>query len=265
VSGDLDLLVEAAREAGEIALKRRAAGLTVTYKPGDATPVSDADLAVDAFLAERLLPARPGYGWLSEETTDDPVRLECSRIFLVDPIDGTRAYVKGRPWFCVSIAVVEDGRPIVGVVHAPELGETFTAELGGGAYRNGAPIAPSLADAVEGARMLGDAPMFSHPAWPIPWPAMTIETRNSIAYRLCLVADGRFDAALAPAGKSDWDLAAADLIVNEAGGFVSDVRGRPFRFNGPSARQHGVVCAAPGLAPLILERLKPIEWPAPTA
>lgn len=261
MTADLELIVAAARQAGDIALKRRAEGLQVWSKPGD-TPVTNADMEVDAFLGETLLRARPDYGWLSEETADDLARLQRQRLFVVDPIDGTRAYLKGRPWFAVSIAVVEHGRPIAGVVHAPELQETYVATAGGGARLNGEPIAPSPADSVEGCAMLGDRAMFGHPAWPNPWPPMRIETRNSIAYRLCLVASGAFDAAIAPSGKADWDLAAADLIVHEAGGVLCDLRGRTFTYNRPEAQQQMLVCAAPALAPLILDHVAPIQIPS---
>jgi myo-inositol-1(or 4)-monophosphatase len=123
---DLDLILDAAREAGELALKARAGGLKVWSKDGG-SPVTDADLAVDALLKERLRAARPDYGWLSEETVDDPARLTTTRQFVVDPIDGTVAFMKNKPWFAVSVAVVEDGRPIAGVVHAPALSETYAA------------------------------------------------------------------------------------------------------------------------------------------
>jgi myo-inositol-1(or 4)-monophosphatase len=260
VKDDLDLILAAALEAGEIALKRREEGLKIWTKPGD-SPVTNADMEVDSYLTRRLIGARPDYGWLSEETADEPARLEKRRLFVVDPIDGTRAYAKGRPWFAVSVAVVEDGRPVAGVVHAPELKETFTAVRGGGARLNGLPIVPSDCSVVEGCAMLGDKGMFAHPAWPTPWPAMRIESRNSIAYRLCLVASGAFDAAVAPSGKSDWDLAAADLIVSEAGAVICDMRGRPFVYNRPVPQQAGLICAAPALAPLILNHVAPIEWP----
>jgi myo-inositol-1(or 4)-monophosphatase len=260
VNDDLDLILAAALEAGEIALKRREEGLKIWTKPGD-SPVTNADMEVDSYLTRRLIGARPDYGWLSEETADEPARLEKRRLFVVDPIDGTRAYAKGRPWFAVSVAVVEDGRPVAGVVHAPELKETFVAVRGGGARLNGLPIAPSERSVVEGCAMLGDKGMFAHPAWPTPWPPMRIESRNSIAYRLCLVASGAFDAAVAPSGKSDWDLAAADLIASEAGAVICDMRGRPFVYNRPAPQQAGLICAAPALAPLILDHVAPIEWP----
>jgi myo-inositol-1(or 4)-monophosphatase len=260
MTSDLELIVQAALEGGDIALRRRDEGLEVWNKPGD-SPVSSADLEVDGFLAERLLGRRADYGWLSEETADNEDRLGKRRLFVVDPIDGTRAYIKGRPWFAVSIAIVEGGRPVAGVVHAPELRETFVAEAGGGATLNGKPIAPSGRSALEGMAMLGDKALFAHPSWPTPWPAMRIESRNSIAYRLCLVASGAFDAAFAPSGKSDWDLAAADLIATEAGAVICDVKGRPFVYNRPVPKQAGLVCAGPALAPLILEHLAPIQWP----
>ena len=218
---DLSLIVETALAAGEVARRMRTAGLTTTYK-ADNTPVTDADLAVDALIKQALRAARPDYGWLSEETADDTARLTCRRLFVVDPIDGTRAYLKGRPWWGVSIAVVEDGAAVAGVLHAPDRSETYVATLAGGARLNDQPIQASRTGVVEGCAMLGDPPMFQHPAWPTPWPPMRVESRNSVAYRLCSVASGEFDATLALSSKSEWDLAAAGLIAQEAGCLVTD-------------------------------------------
>lgn len=257
---DLALIEAAAREVGVEARRLKAQGLKVWSKAGG-SPVTNADIAVDGLLKAMLGEARPDYGWLSEETADDPARLAKRRLFVVDPIDGTAAFFKEKPWWSVSIAVVEDGRPVAGVVHAPDLDETFVAMVGGGAFLNGALIAASDSGAVEGCRMLGDAPMFRHPAWREPWPPMTIETRNSIAYRLCLVADGRFDAALALSGKSEWDLAAADLICAEAGAVSTDHKGRAFAYNRVNPRVPSLVGAAPALHPLILERVRHIDLP----
>ena len=260
MQSDLALVEAAAREVGRVAQRMKAQGLKVWSKDGG-SPVTNADIAVDTLLREQLGAARPDYGWLSEETADDEARLARSRLFVVDPIDGTVAFFKERPWWAVSIAVVEDGRPVVGVVHAPELDETFVAIAGGGAFLNGERIAASGCDGVEGCAMLGDAQMFRHPAWPRPWPEMRIETRNSIAYRMCLVADGRFDAALALTAKSEWDLAAADLICREAGAVVTDHKGRSYGYNKPSPQEPSLVCAAPALHPLILDRVRHIERP----
>ncbi|MDB5429764.1 MAG: 3(2),5-bisphosphate nucleotidase CysQ [Caulobacter sp.] len=255
---DLAAIVAIARAAGELALNMRRNGLTTRAKPGG-SPVTDADEAVDAQLADHLGQLNPDYGWLSEETADDPARLTKRRLYVVDPIDGTVAFMKGRPWWCVSIAVVENGQPILGVLHAPEPGETYTAIVGQGAFLNGQPIRPAATADLAGCRMLGDAKMFGHPAWPKPWPAMRIETRNSIAYRMALVAAGTFDAALALSAKNEWDLAAADLICREAGAWCTDHRGRSFSYNRPNPRMPSLVCAAPALAPLILERVSPID------
>ena len=254
---DLELIAAAAQAAGELAVTFRGRGLTVEYKDGN-SPVSNADLAADDLLTAMLRTARPNYGWLSEETADNPDRLACPRLFVVDPIDGTRAYVRDRPWWSVSIAVVEGSRPTAGVVFAPDVAETYTAIAGRGAWLNGQPIQASDTEVLEGSGMVGDIRMFQHPAWPTPWPEMRVESRNSTAYRMCLVAAGAFDGALALVRKSDWDLAAADLIASEAGAFVGDHRGRPFAYNRPEPWQPSLVCAAPRLAPLILDRVRHI-------
>jgi myo-inositol-1(or 4)-monophosphatase len=257
---DLELITQAARDGGEVALKMREAGLDIATKAGG-SPVTNADIHVDQLLKERLGAARPDYGWLSEETADDIARLQQRRLFVVDPIDGTVAYMKNRPWWAVSIAVVEDGKPIAGVVHAPSLNETYAATRGGGATLNDAPIHASDVADIEDCAMLGDAQMFLHPAWPRKWPTMRIETRNSIAYRMCLVASGAFDAAVALSGKNEWDLAAADLICSEAGAIATDHRGRAFIYNDPNPRAPSLICAAPALHPLLIERVHHIELP----
>lgn len=257
MSDDLALIEQAAREVGEIACQMRDAGLQITQKE-NGTPVTNADLRVDQLLRERLGAARPEYGWLSEETADDAARLSVRRLFVVDPIDGTAAYMKGRPWWAVSIAVVEDGRPIAGVVHAPSLKETYAAVKGRGATLNGDRIEASDVADIEDCAMLGDAQMFLHPAWPVKWPSMRVETRNSIAYRMCLVASGAFDAAIALSAKNEWDLAAADLICSEAGALATDHLGRAFIYNDPNPRAPSLICAAPALHPLLIERVSHI-------
>jgi myo-inositol-1(or 4)-monophosphatase len=257
---DLDLILQAAKEAGELALSAREGGLKIWSKEGG-SPVTDADLAVDTLLKTELGAARPDYGWLSEETADDPARLTTRRQFVVDPIDGTVAFMKGKPWFAVSIAVVENGQPIAGVVHAPALNETYAAVVDGPATLNGVVIEPSSTDRLEGSAMLGDAKMFAHPAWRDPWPDMRIESRNSIAYRMCLVAAGAFDAAVALSPKSEWDVAAADLICRRAGAWLSDHKGRDFAYNRPVPLVPSLVCANRALAPLILSRVGHIDLP----
>jgi myo-inositol-1(or 4)-monophosphatase len=222
--------------------------------------VTNADLAVDKQLRSELLSARPNYGWLSEETADDRSRLSSRRAFVVDPIDGTIAYVKDRPYWAVSVAVVEDGQPVVGVLHVPAMGETFVAEAGAGARLNGEPIRTPDRSSLDGAALLADARYLRRPGWPEPWPEdLRIETRNSVAYRMALVACGGFDAVVAISAKCDWDLAASDLIVREAGGLATDHLGRGFAYNQASVHKRSLVCAGPELHALILKRVGHIE------
>jgi myo-inositol-1(or 4)-monophosphatase len=251
---DLELIRSAALEAGVLALALREGKLKIWAKAGG-SPVTDADLKVDALLKKKLTAARPDYGWLSEETADDPSRLGKRRVFVVDPIDGTVAYMKRRPWFSVSIAVVEDGRPVAGVVHAPAVVETYEATAGGPALVNGVPIRPSAVERLEGCNLLGDRNIMVPPVW----PQMQVENRNSVAYRVCLVAAGAFDAAVALSSKCDWDLAAAELIAQRAGARVTDARGGSFTYNLPEVRKPDLVCAPEPLHRLILERIAPIE------
>jgi myo-inositol-1(or 4)-monophosphatase len=254
---DLELIRDAVLAAGDLALSEREAGLKIWSKSGG-SPVTSADLAVDALLHDRLLTARPDYGWLSEETADTTERLTKRRIFVVDPIDGTVAYMKDKPWWCIPIAVVEDGRPVAAVIHAPMLNETFVATLGGGASLNGRTITASDTTDLDDASVLADARLMEGPHWPEPWPPMRYEKRNALAYRMALVAAGAFDAAIALTPKWDWDVCAGALIAEEAGAKVSDHHGRPWCFNQPDPRQTSLICAAPGLHPLILRRTGPI-------
>ena len=254
---DLNLIRDAARAAGDLALAERERGLKIWSK-SDRSPVTQADMAVDALLRDALLGARPDYGWLSEETADSPDRLSRERIFIVDPIDGTVAYMKNTPWWCVPIAVVENGVPIAAVIHAPALDETFVATRGGGAFLNDRPITASDVATLDDASVLADARLLEGPIWPEPWPAMRFEKRNAIAYRMALVAAGAFDAAIALRPKWDWDIAAGALIAEEAGARVSDHHGRPWLFNRPDPRQSSLICAAPALHPLIVKRCAPI-------
>lgn len=256
-ASDLELIRAAVLTAGDLALAEREAGLKIWSKSGG-SPVTSADMAVDKALRDGLLAARPDYGWLSEETADGEERLSRRRIFVVDPIDGTVAYMKGKPWWCIPIAVVEDGRPVAAVIHAPALGETFEATLGGGARLNGKPITASDTTDLDDASVLADARLMEGPQWDEPWPEMRFEKRNAIAYRMALVAAGAFDAAIALTPKWDWDVCAGALIAAEAGAKVSDHHGREWRFNQPDPRQNSLICSAPGLHPLIVRRTGPI-------
>ena len=258
-AADLILLEESVREAGKIA-RIFFGGTFKRWDKGKGNPVTEADLAVDRFLGEHLRGARPDYGWLSEETEDDTSRLARQSVFVVDPIDGTIAFMKGRPHFTICAGIVCDGEPVAGAVYNPISDECFTAHVAGGAHLNGTPITVSGQDTIENCRMLGDKPMFAHAAWNvppnIPWPPMVIETRNSIAYRMTLVADGQFDAMMALSAKHDWDLAAAEIIVSEAGGLVTTHTGAKLLYNRQTTLQPSVVSAGPALHEQLLSRIR---------
>ena len=199
-----------------------------------------------------LTAARPDYGWLSEESVDDRSRLSHATLFIVDPIDGTVAFLKGRPHFTICAAVVRDGVPAAGVVYNPMLDHLYKAAAGGGAFLGGEPIHVSVCHGLTGCAMLGDRAMLGQP----PWPEMKVETRNSVAYRVALVADGSFDATVSLSAKRDWDLAAADVILREAGGRISDRHGAALVYNKPEARQASMIAAEPELHAEIIERLR---------
>jgi myo-inositol-1(or 4)-monophosphatase len=244
---DLHLLEASVREAGTIALKFFGSDYKRWNKPGG-SPVTEADLAIDNFLKETLCHARPDYGWLSEESLDDPARLGAHRVFVVDPIDGTVAFMKGRPHFTICAAVIEDARPIAGVVFNPAADECFTARSGGGAFLNGSPIHVGLGSEIAGSRLLGNSHAFAD------WPPVHVENFSSIAYRVALVAAGRFDAMVSLTSKRDWDLAAADIVLSEAGGMLVGADNRPLTYNRASAVQGATVAAGPGLIrPMLAE------------
>lgn len=253
-NADLGLLESVAREAGDIA-RRYVLGENKHHNKADGSPVSEADLAVNAFLAEKLRAARPDYGWLSEESVDDKARLSAKRLFVVDPIDGTSALIARKPEFTICIGVVEDHASLAGVVYNPLTDECFLAAKGCGATRNGAAIRVSAKAGLEGARVLIGPGVTKRKNWQEnPWPAMHEEERCSSAYRLALVAAGQFDAVISLSGKCDWDLAAADIIVREAGGQVATRNGDAPRYNRESVRIPSVLAASPALMTEILVR-----------
>jgi myo-inositol-1(or 4)-monophosphatase len=254
---DLALLEAAARAAGEVALGYAGQPGEVREKPGGHGPVSEADLAVNRMLHARLLAARPDYGWLSEESEDRPARLDARRVFIVDPIDGTRAFLAGQRDWSHSLAVAEAGRVIAGVVHVPMLGATYAAARGGGARCNGVPIAASAADAADGARVLTTGGQLDPARWPGGVPRFHRGFRPSIALRLCLVADGEADAMLTFRETWEWDVAAGMLIAQEAGARVTDASGRSIGFNAPHPALPGIIAAGSALHSAILERLAP--------
>lgn len=237
---DLQLLRSTAVTAGIIASGYFRRDLKHWTKEHN-SPVSEADIVLDKFLHSALTAARPDYGWLSEETTDNPDRLSKSRVFVVDPIDGTRGFIRGEDSWTVSLAVVEDGIAIAGVVYAPARDEMYDAALGGGARLNGEPLQRHK---VAGrTQPLIPAPGAVHqelqaegldytrgPAYP------------SLAYRIVQVATGKLDAAVARRGAQDWDIAGAAVILAECGLEFEDVCMGALRFNRPEIR-HGALAA----------------------
>lgn len=239
---DLALIRDAAREAGEIAMRYFRKDPDVWMKSGS-SPVSEADIAVDRFLRQSLGAARPDYGWLSEETLDTPGRLSARRTFVVDPIDGTRAFIDGRDIWCVSIAVVEDGRSLAGVLECPARDEFYEASGKGPALLNGTAIAVTApqvsAPRIAGPRaMLQAGPDFMRHLPDIPYIP-------SLAYRIAMVAKGALDATFVRPHSHDWDLAAADLILRRAGGRLVARDGSEPAYATANPR-HGALAAGSG-------------------
>jgi len=248
---DLALLEDAVRAGGDIARKFYGGDYKRWSKDGG-SPVTEADLAVDKYLREILTAARPDYGWLSEESADDPQRLSRSHVFVVDPIDGTVAFLKNRPHFTVCAAIVVEGRPVCGAIYNPISDELYAARSGGGARRNGQIIHVGARETLPECAMLGDRTQLTC----APWPDMHVQNRNSVAYRIVLVADGSADASVSLTAKRDWDLAAADIILTEAGGLLTDSRGDRLTYNRPSTIQSSLVAANAALHGEIIARLR---------
>jgi myo-inositol-1(or 4)-monophosphatase len=249
---DFALLGRVAREAGAIA-RDFAERAYQTWRKSDGSPVTEADLAVNRFLNEKLRTARPDYAWLSEESEDDTARLSAKRTFVIDPIDGTNAFVKRLPHFTVCIGVVEDGRPVAGAVYNPMTDECFVAAKGEGAFLNGATIHVSERTELEGSRILAKNNVFDNPRF--GWPELVRDNRDSSAYRLVLVANGAFDGTVSLTLKHDWDIAAAEIIVEEAGGIVTTDKGQGFRYNQEAPVQANAIAAGPALHKQLLAHL----------
>lgn len=225
-------------------------------KPGGAGPVTEADLAVNDMLKSVLMLSRPGYGWLSEESEDGAERLDQERVFIVDPIDGTRSFTEGANTWAHAIAVAERGRITAAVVYLPLLDLLYTAALGGGAHLNGAPIRASAVADFGQACILAAKPVMAGTAWRSgACPAFKPAYRPSLAYRLGLVGQAKFDAMLTLRPSWEWDIAAGALIVAEAGGTITDQRGAPLRFNGADPRLDGVVAGGQAIHAALIDAL----------
>ena len=253
---DLSLLIEAAEKAGEIAT-----GFTGTQakrwdKPGGAGPVTEADLAVNAMLEDMLPAARPDYGWLSEETDDNADRLRREKVFIIDPIDGTRSFAEGSRTWAHALAVTQNGEVTAAVIYLPQRDLMYTAAKGAGAQCNGKSITVSALEDLGQSEVLAAKPNLDARHWSSGQaPDFKRSYRPSLAYRMAKVADGRFEAMLTLRASWEWDIAAGDLILREAGGICSDRTGAPLRFNNPNPLLNGVVAANPALHDTLLAAL----------
>lgn len=238
-------------QAGKIALGLwPGAGAELeSWEKTPGSPVCEADLAVDAFLKRELGALLPSAGWLSEETADDPERLDRDLIWLVDPVDGTRDFIRGRKGWAVSVALISSGRPLIGTLCAPARGEVWHAVAGQGATLNGARIAASTRRDFEGARVPANDLMKQDRM------LTKVEQPNSIALRIAMVADDRADLVATLRWGFEWDIAAAGLIAREAGAAVSDSFGRKLDYNKRDPRAFGVIVSAPDIHTATVEHL----------
>ena len=254
---DLSLLTDAAMAAGDIAKKYFRSDFDVVDKPGGQGPVTAADLEIDGMLKAELLAARPDFGWLSEETEDGVARLDTQKVFIVDPIDGTRAFVAGQKTFAHSLAIAENGTVVSAVVHLPMRELTYVAKVGHGAFLNGQRLELRSDQDIENAQILTAKPQLHPDLWPGGVPPVQPHFRSSLAYRLCLVAQGKFDGMITLKDAWEWDIAAGDLICREAGVVCTDKFGADLKFNVSSAKAAGVLAANPLIHAGLLHRLQP--------
>jgi len=248
--------IHAALEASRAVFARFTPGAIETeYKVGH-DPVTEADRALDAVLRKELL--RDGEGWLSEESVDDPVRLHRSHVWVVDPLDGTREFVKGIPEFCVSIGFVEDGRPVAGGIYNPATDETFLGSIESGVTYNGKPSRPSQRKTLEGALVLASRSEVKRGEWkPFENAAFKIRPMGSVAYKLALVSAGLADVTFTLTPKNEWDVVAGVALVQSAGGFVSTLEKSGLTANRRDPLLSGLLACGPFLKEPLLTLVAP--------
>ena len=257
-SSEHNLVKESILEAGKLALKWFKKD-PEQWKKDDGSLVSKADIEINDLLNKLLKNKNPEFGWLSEENEDDRSRLNKKITFVVDPLDGTKAFLEGKKEFSISVAIVKNGLPISGIVFSPSTGEMFEAEKNKGSWKNNKKVIISNYNRLEKCKMIAFKPMFSHPAWKEPWPKMDIENRNSIAYRMALVASGQYDAMMALNSKNDWDIAAGDLLISEAGGIVTLHTNKKIIYNTENIKKPSVIGTNKSIHDKIIKRVKMLE------
>ena len=238
---ELKLAKKAAREAGEILRgywKRE--GLKVSSKsPGN--PVTQADLEADSAIKKTLRDPFPSYGWLSEETVDNDDRLKCRRVWIVDPLDGTKEFINGIPEFSVAIALIEDGVPILGVTYNPIKREMYWAARGTGCHLNTRRVRVTRTRKLQGATVLASRSETARGEWQVFHGLLKVSPTGSVAYKLAMVAAGKGDATFTRSPKSEWDIASGAALIMEAGGIITDIKGREIRFNQRSVKLEGLI------------------------
>jgi myo-inositol-1(or 4)-monophosphatase len=250
--------IGAALEASRVVFARFTPGeIETEYKVGR-DPVTEADRALDAVLRKELL--RDGEGWLSEESVDDPIRLQRSRVWVVDPLDGTREFVKGIPEFCVSIGFVENGRPVAGGIYNPATDETFLGSIDSGVTYNGKPAQPSQRESLDGALVLASRSEVKRGEWKaFENSSFKIRPMGSVAYKLALVSAGLADATFTLTPKNEWDVTAGAALVASSGGYVATLDDTPLSCNNKSPLLRGLVACGPllreGLVALVQQQL----------
>jgi myo-inositol-1(or 4)-monophosphatase len=257
-SSEHNLVKESILEAGKLALKWFKKD-PEQWKKDDGSLVSKADIEINDLLNKLLKNKNPEFGWLSEENEDDKSRLNKKITFVVDPLDGTKAFLEGKKEFSISVAIVKNGLPISGIVFSPSTDEMFEAEKNKGSWKNNKKVIISNYNRLEKCKMIAFKPMFSHPAWKEPWPKMDVENRNSIAYRMALVASGQYDAMMALNSKNDWDIAAGDLLISESGGIVTLHTNKKIIYNTENTKKPSVIGTNKAIHEKIIKRVKMIE------
>jgi myo-inositol-1(or 4)-monophosphatase len=250
-----DVLIDVIRKAGEETLRFAVDGFEILQKP-DQSPVTSADLAVNQVLQSRLASEFPQDGWLSEESPDSPDRLQKRRVWVVDPIDGTKAFISGEPEFCISVALIEQGQPVVAGIFNPSTDELFTATRGGGLRLNDEPIIPPSA-------WRGQHPVIALNSWERQigrFASLEQSAYNrpirSIAWVLALTATGRIEAVATLEPENEWDVAAGVLLITEAGGTISDGSGHDLTFNRREPRYSGIIATSSSCPDALTRQLK---------
>jgi myo-inositol-1(or 4)-monophosphatase len=252
---ELEVAIEAARTAGT-AVRRWYDGAYTVRAKGHDNPLTEADTESNQCIQEKISTAFPDDGWLSEETRDSAERLHKTRVWIVDPLDGTKEFIKHIPEFCVSIALVEAGAPILGVLYNPVTNELFAGARGAGVTLNGGPVHVSSEQRLTAARFLASRSEAERGEWNPFQGTLHIELTGSVAYKLGLIAAGRADATFSLTPKNEWDICAGAALIAEAGGRITDRYGQPLRFNQRDTKLPGIVACNAHLYQRIVELLR---------